>query len=97
MLIVVLFMFAFGISTQSLMYFNQSVDDQLLKSIFFPAYFIIGGEYYTRDDIMNAEFCNATTQTCPDYIGSEFTITEYVFYLIFLDILLVNLLIAIFG
>jgi len=47
-------MFAFGVSTQALLYPNQSLNSDLLKSVFFPAYFVIGGEYYTRSDIMNA-------------------------------------------
>ena len=45
-------MFAFGVSTQALMFPNQALDDNLLRSVFFPAFFIIGGEYYTRDTIM---------------------------------------------
>ena len=57
MLIVILFMFAFGVSTQALMYHNQELNSKLLKNVFFPAYFIIGGEYYTRDVIMGADKC----------------------------------------
>ncbi len=51
-LILLVCMFAFGISTQSLLYHNVSLDSNLLKNIFLPAFFIIGGEYYTRDTIM---------------------------------------------
>jgi transient receptor potential cation channel subfamily M protein 7 len=47
LLIVVMFMFAFGVSTQALMYHNQALNADLLKNVFLPAYFIIGGEYYT--------------------------------------------------
>ena len=46
--------FAFGVSTQALMYFNQNLNSDLLKNVFFPAYFVIGGEYYTWDYILNA-------------------------------------------
>jgi hypothetical protein len=53
MLIVLLFMFAFGVSTQSLLYHNQNLDSKLLRNVFFPSYFVIGGEYYTRNSIMN--------------------------------------------
>lgn len=52
LLIVVLFMFAFGVSTQSLMYHNQALNVNILKNIFFPSFFVIAGEYYTRDTIM---------------------------------------------
>ena len=41
-------MFAFGVSTQALLYHNQKLDSNLLKSVFFPAFFFIGGEYYTK-------------------------------------------------
>ena len=58
-IILLLFVFAFGISTQALMFPNQPVGKHLLKSIFFPAFFIIGKEYYTRENIMNGliTFC----------------------------------------
>jgi len=45
-------MFAFGISTQSMMYHNQSLDWDLLKNVFFPAYFVIGGEYLKADTLL---------------------------------------------
>ena len=51
--IVLVFMFAFGVSTQSLMYHNQALNLDLLKNVFFPSYFIIAGEYYTRETIMS--------------------------------------------
>jgi hypothetical protein len=51
-LILLVCMFAFGISTQSLLYHNITPDSNLIKNIFFPAFFIIGGEYYTREAIM---------------------------------------------
>ncbi len=55
MLIVVLFMFAFGVSTQSLMYHNQPLDSNLLKNVFFPSFFVLGKNYYTRSTIMNGK------------------------------------------
>ncbi len=51
MCIILVFMFAFGITTQSLMYHNVDLDKNLLKKIFFPAYFVIAGEYFTWDTI----------------------------------------------
>lgn len=50
--IVIVFLFAFGVSTQALMYHNQELNSELLKQVFFPAYFVIGGEYYTLDNIL---------------------------------------------
>lgn len=54
MLIVVSAMFAFGISTQALLYHNQDLNSRLLKNVFFPAYFVFGGEYLDRETIMGA-------------------------------------------
>jgi hypothetical protein len=53
-LIMIVFMFAFGVSTQALLYPNQNLNTTLLASIFLPAYFILAGDYYTRDSIMGA-------------------------------------------
>lgn len=52
MFIVIVFIFAYGVATQALMYHNQEFDLSLLKNIFFPAYFVIGGEYYEREKLM---------------------------------------------
>lgn len=54
-LIAVIFIFSYGVSTQSLMYHNQEFNLGLIKNIFFPAYFVIGGEYYQRDDLMDSK------------------------------------------
>jgi hypothetical protein len=51
-LIVIVFMLGFGVSTQALLYPNQVLSNKLLQNVFLPAYFIIGGEYYTKDSIM---------------------------------------------
>ena len=45
MLIFLVFVFAYGVSTQALMYHNQIFDLSLLKNVFFPAFFVLGGEY----------------------------------------------------
>ena len=46
-------MFAFGISTQGLQYHNMPISLELVKSVFLPAYFIIGKiNYYKRKNII---------------------------------------------
>jgi hypothetical protein len=42
------------------------------------------------------ETCDATEKTCPNVTGAEVSLIEYVIYLIFINILLINILIAIF-
>lgn len=88
------------------MYHNSALNVNLLSNVFFPAFWVIGGEYYTRDLIMNPSppNCNLNNNTlysyesndCPNEVGANVSLAIYVFYLILLDILLVNLLIAIF-
>ncbi len=53
-LIMIVFMFAFGVSTQALLYPNQNLNTTLLANVFLPAYFVLAGDYYTRDSIMGA-------------------------------------------
>lgn len=35
-----------------MMYHNVPLDKELMKNVFFPAFFVIGGEYYTADSIL---------------------------------------------
>ena len=55
LLIVLSVIFAFGIITQSLMYPNQTLNAKLLRRIFFPAYFVLGTEFFTRQLMMNGK------------------------------------------
>lgn len=52
-LVLLVFIFAFGISTQSLMYPNQRVDKYLLKKIFFASFFAIDRDSSAQTDILN--------------------------------------------
>ena len=48
-------MFAFGVSTQALLYPNQELSAILLGNAFIPAYFIIVGDNYSiRGTILSA-------------------------------------------
>lgn len=63
MLIVFLFIFAFGVVSHSLLYENSPLDLTLLSNVFLPSYFIMGGDYFTQSTIMagitsNSEFSN---------------------------------------
>ena len=55
MFIVIIFILAFGISTQALLYPNQELDPRLLGNIFLPAYFILSGDdFKIRETIMSS-------------------------------------------
>ncbi len=121
-------MFCFGIAINGLLYHNIDLSWTLLRQVFFPAYFIIAGEYFTRTVIMDgkqkyklvfnlncyiicfflADSCEVndtlrvetdfySLDDCPDKHGAGAALALYVFYIIFLNILLVNLIIAIFS
>ena len=51
-LIIIVSMFAFGISTQSLMYPNQNLSSSILWNIFLPSYFLIGADNIIRDKVI---------------------------------------------
>lgn len=53
--IILVFMIAYGVANQSLLYHNQEFDLELLKNIFFPTFFVIGGDYYEKDTIMDGK------------------------------------------
>ncbi len=54
-IIVFVFMFAFGVSTQALLYPNQDISPTLFGNVFLPAYFIIVGDnYQIRGTILSA-------------------------------------------
>lgn len=55
-LIVIVFIFGYGVASQSLMYHNQELNLSLIKNVFFPAYFVIGGEYFEREKLMEGNF-----------------------------------------
>jgi hypothetical protein len=48
-------MFAFGVSTQALLYQNQDLDWTLLGNVFLPSYFIMSGDDSSiRSNILSA-------------------------------------------
>lgn len=100
MLIVLVIMFAFGVSSTALMLDNSELNYELIKIVFLPGYFVIGGEYYSLDDLLAASSGDCSDlgvyEKCPDETGTAIALALYVIYILILNVLLVNLLIAIF-
>lgn len=48
------FMAAFGISIQALMYINQMPNTSMLQNIFYKPLMVVGGDLYYRDNIYGA-------------------------------------------
>ncbi len=106
--VILLYMFAYSIASYALQFHNSPPSSELLKNIFFPGYFIIGGENYKLEGILDvsANTCSqnftsladfSTDQVCPEPKGTQVSIALYVVYLLFMYILVQNLLIAIFS
>lgn len=53
-MLILAFIFAFGISIQGLMYINQPASSNMLRNVFFKPLFVTGGDLYYRDNIYGA-------------------------------------------
>ncbi|RNA33304.1 transient receptor potential cation channel subfamily M member 4-like, partial [Brachionus plicatilis] len=106
--IVLAFLMAFGISYHALNYHNIRPSLDLVKNFFLPSFFIIPQEYYTVDSLLEADTCevNKTDRVltdeyslddCVDKEGSQVALALYTIYTVFISVLMVNLLIAIFS
>ena len=94
--IIAVFFFAFGITTQATMYPNNNAFSyELVKSIINKAYWPIYGEMKIFDEFNN-ENCDQTEEGCPDIFGVEFSYFALMAYMMIANVLLVNLLIAMF-
>jgi hypothetical protein len=56
--IMIVFIVSYGVVNQSLLYHNQEFDLKLIKNIFFPSFFVIGGDYYQRETMMEGIIIN---------------------------------------
>jgi hypothetical protein len=56
LIIGLVFLLGVGVSTQALMFPDVTeLDYDLIKNVFYPPYFVIGGEYYKLDDMLNGK------------------------------------------
>ena len=74
---------------------NNVLSFELVKSIINKAYWPIYGEMKIFDDF-DEEDCNETSDECPESSGIEFSYFALMGYMMIANILLVNLLIAMF-
>ena len=62
LLILIVIVFAFGICIQALMYHNQSLDQELMETVFFTSYMVIAGQndiFYTMLNGISKKFIKA--------------------------------------
>lgn len=94
--IIVVCICAFGITTHAAMYPSNKYLVKTLKQIFHNAYWAIYGDLSVLDEINKK--CEKDEEDCvePQSAGSVYSYIFLVFYLIVANVLLVNLLVALF-
>uniref|UniRef100_UPI00358EBBEA transient receptor potential cation channel subfamily M member 2 n=1 Tax=Myxine glutinosa TaxID=7769 RepID=UPI00358EBBEA len=95
-------MFAYGVATQSLLVHNEQRVDVQLRGIFYRPYLILFGDLPDSVNSTSAAACTTNAsdfenQRCPDKKLDGLIIFFTCIYLLFANILLLNLLIAIFN
>ncbi|XP_066299867.1 transient receptor potential cation channel subfamily M member-like 2 isoform X2 [Branchiostoma lanceolatum] len=103
--ILIIFILAYGVASQAILYPNETRVGTVLQGIFHKSYFQIYGELFL-EEIMNDGFtCEAddataianNTQRCPSEIGTYLVPVLLGLYMLVTNVLLLNLLIAMFG
>lgn len=96
LIILVVFILAYGSATHAILYPNSEPDWTLVKNIFKKAYFQIYGELFL-EEIEGENSCKGTPDDrCPTNIGKWFVPILLAIYILFTNVLMLNLLIAIF-
>ncbi len=79
------------------MYPGNELNFSLLKNILNKAYWPIYGEMKLLEELaVDEETCLASERGCPDQAGSVFSFVSLMIYMIVANVLLINLLIAMF-
>jgi hypothetical protein len=93
--IMVIFICAYGVTTHATLYPGAKLDLQLFRHILNKAYWPIYGDLRLLSEINN-DLCSSTRTDCPEQTGTIFTYFAMMVYMIIANVLLVNLLIAMF-
>ena len=95
--IIAIFVCSFGITTHATIYPNSQLSISLFKSIIDKAYWPIYGEMKIFEHDLEKENClNDTEQGCPETTGVAFSYIALMIYMVIANVLLINLLIAMF-
>ena len=95
--IVAIFICAFGVVSQASMFSNNEWNFSLLKKIIDNAYWPIYGDTSILESISRSE-CDADDTNCqiPHPVGATFSYIATMLYMLTANVLLLNLLIAMF-
>jgi hypothetical protein len=102
-LILTVAIFACAVSTHAMMFGRQEPSIEILRQLFFPTFWKTTGPLYTKPLMYFASLGMCTDSmvyglydSCPDQLGSMMAIIVYIFYHLSYNVLLLNILIAIF-
>ena len=88
-----IFVCLFGVTTQGTLYPGNKLSFSLIKSIFNKAYWPIYGEMQILNEL---DDCDDSLETCPETSGVAFSFIFLMIYMVIANVLLINLLIAMF-
>ncbi|XP_052830098.1 transient receptor potential cation channel subfamily M member 2 [Octopus bimaculoides] len=94
-MILFVFMVAYGIATQSILHPSTPMSYDLFRGVFKKAYFQMYGELFL--DEYDETNCNNITGKCPSTVGTYIAPILMCLYILLTNILLLNLLIAMFS
>ena len=93
--IMTVFVSSFGITTHATLYPNIPFNNNLIKNIINKAYWPIYGDMKIFDELEN-DNCAESSLGCPESSGIVFSYIALMIYMAFANLLLINLLIAMF-
>jgi len=97
LLIMVIFLLAYGVAQQAILYPNETASWSMLSRIFFRPYFQVYGELFVDPPDTLSKTSTAFDTPRNDEHGDTIVLFIMAFYLLVANILLLNLLIAIFN
>lgn len=95
--ILAIFVCAYGVTTQATMYPNSELGYDLFVSIVNKAYWPLYGEIKILGDDIEGEICKDDPSKCPEQGGVIFSYLLLMVYMMISNVLLLNLLIAMFS
>ena len=93
MILILVFVFSFGVIAHASMYPNSDLDFKLFNSLVQIAYFPVFVQMSILEDFKQE--CSIENG-CPEKSGIIFSFIVLIFYMIIANVLLINLLIAMF-
>lgn len=93
--IIAIFVCAFGVTTQALLHPQNKLNLKLFLNVIHKAYWPIYGEIMILEEDITFD-CDKNKTNCPESVGVVFSFFSLMIYMVIANVLLINLLIAMF-